>query len=210
MSYVSRFISFIAISLIVVLLGCSNSDSSSSDDSITFDGQAYSVIADNGLLSDGDVVSGNGSLIFNNPLPGIDSNRSYALSFSLEDDGELSLYSHSNNSLNNSIELVLTRDGNTLNASLVKGSDTEDISSAFSAIDAAEPTTLQVDIHNEEEPAHILIWTGSDFSEEAAIINTEEGYESPGNGEGTFWGLELTDASVSQASVSAPKFVEED
>lgn len=205
----SRFFSFVIISMLLVLLGCSTTDSSNPDDSSTLDGQTYSIISDTGLLSDGDIVSGNGSIIFNNPLPSISSNRSYYISFSLEDDGELVLYSHSINTLEDAISVVFTRNDSTLTVSLVKGSTTEDISDAFSNVSADESITLQIDIHNEEVPSHILVWNGSDYSEEEAIVNTENNFDSPGNGEGTFWGLGLTNASVSDAVVSSPKFTED-
>ena len=204
---ISRFFSLIILSMFFVLLGCSTTDSSNSDDSSTLDGEAYSIILDNGLLSDGDIVSGNGSLIFNNPLPAISSNRSYSLSFSLENEGELILHSHSINTLENAISVVFTRNEENLEVSLVNGNTTQDISTLFSDISADEPLTFQLDIHNEESPAHILVWNGTDFSEEEALVNTED-TPSPGNGAGTFWGLELTNASVSEAVVSNPKFVE--
>ncbi len=163
------------------------------------------IINPGSMRTDGGSFTGTGSVVVNEPLAGTTSKQSYALTFRLEDGGSLTLHSNSTNRLENAVKLRFQRNAGTLAAKIVVGDTETDVSEAFAKLDAAGELQLQVDVHNDETPAHILAWSGADFSAGAAILNTEEG---PGNGKGQFWGLELAQASVTRAVVSEPKFKE--
>lgn len=161
------------------------------------------------LRTDGSTVSGTGSLVVNQPLAGTASGQSYALAFRLEDGGSLTLQSNASNRLQGGVALRFERLGAALRVKLLAGGTENDVSDAFATLDATSELQLQIDLHNNEVPAHILVWSGTDFSEGAALLNTEEaGREAPGNGSGQFWGLELAQANVTRATVSEPKFEE--
>ena len=161
------------------------------------------------LRTDGGTLSGTGSVVVNQPLAGTASGQSYALQFRLEEGGSLTLYSNASNRLQNGLALRFDRKGTALRVKLIAGSTENDVSDAFAALDASGDIQLQIDLHNNEVPAHVLIWSGTDFSEDAALLNSENaGREAPGNGAGQFWGLELAQASVTRAVVSEPKFEE--
>jgi hypothetical protein len=161
------------------------------------------------LRTDGSTLSGTGSVVLNQPLSGTASGQSYALAFRLEDGGSLTLQSNASNRLQNGIALHFQRNGAALSVKLIAGGAENDVSNAFATLDVTGELQLQIDVHNNEVPAHILVWSGADFSEGAALLNSEEaGREAPGNGAGQYWGLELSQASVTRAAVSEPKFEE--
>lgn len=76
-------------------------------------------------------------------------------------------------------------------------------------VDAAGAITIGVDVHNDESPAHVLVWSGSDFAEDAAAFNSEGDGAAPGQGSATFWGLKLAKANVTAATIGDAKFSEE-
>ena len=157
----------------------------------------------------GSGYSGTGSLIYNTPLESVQSGHSWALAFTLQDGGSLTLLSNTNNQLGNGVAIQFSRAGAVLSAKLKAAGSETDVSAAFTSIDASGAISLQVDIHNDETPAHVLVWSGTDFSEGAALLNSEDaGNEVPGSGSGTYWGLELNNATVSTIERTSPKFEE--
>lgn len=199
--------SSLALSLVLVAAACGKKqDPLPAGTSALLDA---TILNPGSLRSEGNSLSGTGSVVFNQPLAGTASGQSYALTFRLEDGGSLTLHSNATNRLQNGIALRFERQGATLHVKLLAAGAENDVSGAFATLDASTELQLQIDLHNNEVPAHILVWSGSDFSEDAALLNTEEaGREAPGNGAGQYWGLELTQASVTRAAVSEPKFEE--
>lgn len=190
----------------LILLGACGDDNGST--TLSLNGAGYVVITPGSLQHNSDSVSGSGELVFNSPLSEVRSKHSYALSFTVEDGGSLTLGSHATNQLTNGIDIVMTRNGPALSVTIEAEGDQTDISAAFAGIDATGPIDLQIDVHNDEEPAHILIWTGQSFEEDDAVFNSEDDGETPGNGSGRFWGLILQNAEVNTAAVGDAKFVE--
>lgn len=190
--------------------GCGSSSKSTDDETHTLNGNSYVTVSNTSLVLTDTSLSGDGSVVFESPLPTIESKRSFTLGFTLENGGSLTLHSNASNRLQNGISIVISRTGTTLSVALKKGEDLKDISSSFTGVNASGSLSIVCDVHNDEVPAHILIWTGSDFTEEAAVFNSEEeGLEAPGNGAGSYWGLALSKATVSTATVSTAKFSEE-
>lgn len=192
----------------LIVLGACGGDDDNGSTTLSLDGAGYVVITPGSLQHNSDNVAGSGSIVFNDPLSGIDSKHSYALSFTIEDGGSLTLGSHATNQLASGVNVVLSRSGPALSATIQAEGGQTDISAAFAGIDASGPINVQIDIHNDEAPAHILIWTGTSFDEADAVFNSEEDGDAPGNGSDNFWGLILQNAVVTTAEVGDAKFVE--
>ena len=200
--------SFVPLTMLFVgFASCSSDSDSSSDSSYKLNEVAYNVV-DAGSLTHGSTsLSGAGSIVFVDPNKEQDNH--YSLGFTLEDAGSLTVTSNAANDLTTGISVEFSRSGTTLNAKLKNDSGETDISSSFSDVDASGALSYQIDVHNGENPTHILIWSGvTEYTEENAKFNSEEDGEAPGQGSGTLWGLVLDKATVSSATVSEVKFEE--
>jgi hypothetical protein len=189
-----------------------------------FGSQQVAAIGDSSELSvSPGSLQGTGTVIFGSRFGEIRSGGSIALDFSLADGGSLTLITHADSSLGSGYELEFRRLGTgagSLKVLLRAQGDTRNTvndfgQDVFSGIDASLPMKLQIDIHNNESPAHVMVWSrliSNDFSETAAILNTEDEVEksngSPGIGSGVHWGLKLVRANVTGAEPSPPKFEE--
>lgn len=161
------------------------------------------------LTSTADTLSGSGSAVFNTPLSGVSSKQSYALTFTLSDGGSLQLHSNASNALASGVYVEFSRSGAALTVKLKQGAGETDVSAAFSGVSASGTISIVVDVHNDETPAHILAWTGTSYTEGAATLNSEDsGNNAPGNGTGQYWGLVLSNATVTRANKGDPKFSE--
>jgi hypothetical protein len=196
----------VGVGLLVALGACNGDDGGGVTYSL--DGAGYVVITAGTLQHNSTDVSGSGAVVFNDPLAGIASKHSFELSFTLQDGGSLTLGGYSSNQLANGVNVVMSRSGATLSVVLEAEGNQNDVSALFTGIDASGTIGVQIDIHNDETPAHILAWDGQDFDEAAAIFNSENDGDTPGNGAGSFWGLILEDAVVSTAAAGDAKFVE--
>lgn len=157
------------------------------------------------LSTETNSIEGSGDIIFNNSLGSIDSGSNFSLSFSLNDGSSIKLFSYSDTSLENGVETLLSRSGNKLLAK-VGELDAQELT----GVNANEAMELSIDIHNDESPAHFLIWNASEteFNPETSLIELDA-EEAVGNGSSVYWGLRLSDAKVTKANASTPKFEEE-
>jgi hypothetical protein len=192
-------------------VSCKKDDDEKTTDLVqgTLAGKSYYVVDGGDLERSESSIKGSGSVVYASPLGAITSKDNYALNFTLEDGGSLELVTHSNSSLANGVSVLFSRSGNALSA-ILKAKGTESAATELSGIDAADTVAVSVDVHNDETPAHILLWSSAagSFGEEDALLNSEGGEETPGNGTGTAWGLVLKKASVTSAVIADPKFVE--
>lgn len=200
---------FVSSLIALGLSGCSSNPTAVK----TFAGQGYLIVDAGTLTLSEDSIGGSGSIVFNDSLAKIDSQNSYRLSFSLNEGGSLSLVSNSTNQLASGVMVKFTRFGSTLNVVIEASGGSKDLSSKFRSVNAASTVTFQLDVHNNENPAHLLGW-GSEstaFTELNVLFNSEnDGLESPGRGEGNYWGVVLNNATLTQASIGNPKFTEEE
>ncbi len=152
-------------------------------------------------------IKGTGSVVFVSPLDGLDAKTNYNLTFTLEDGGSVELVAHSDSTLSKGVSVVLSRAGSVLNAKL-KADGTETETKVLGGITASGVAKISIDVHNDENPSHILIWDGAGdaFAEDDALLNSEA--ETPGQGKSTAWGLVLTKATLTAATLAEPKFVE--
>ncbi len=185
--------------------------------SSSFQGKQLQSVTGNLII--GGSIEGTGTVLFSEDLGTFDSGKSYAVDFTLEEGGCLALISHANEALANGWEIRFCRQGTgtgSLKATVFANGEERDTKKnetveAFGGFDASAPLKFQIDVHNNESPTHALVWSRTlpiDFTEEAAIFNTEEFDNSPGNGTDKRWGLRLSKAKVTLANLSDPKFKE--
>ena len=94
----------------------------------------------------------------------------------LEDQGSVSIICNADKKLNNGITLSFIRKNNSIEVNTIKGSDKVQIAKdSFNSLDATKAISIAIDIHNDENPAHVLIWSGnSHYTEENALYNSEK------------------------------------
>ena len=169
-----------------------------------------------GLTSIENSISGNGSAIFTSSLGAIDSGAHFTVVAALDIGESFTIHAYSDNQLANGIDLMVTRPANTP-TSLEVTLEGSDISSNFTSVEADHPISIFMDVHNNESPAHVLIWTGEEehhehhegheehehheghLEEDDAVFNSENVAVVNGQGAGTFWGLTLVGAEVTKA-----------
>jgi hypothetical protein len=158
----------------------------------------------------GAAIQGTGSLVFDSRYDQFKTGGSYALDFTLEDGGSVTLVSHSNESLANGFQVEYRREGAAVKVALRAQGNTWNAGNNFNGIDSAGALKFQTDVHNDETPAHVVVWNrllGDNFAGPNAVLNSAEEVDgSPGIGTGTHWGLILNKASVTRADRSDPKF----
>lgn len=153
-------------------------------------------------------VEGTGVIIFLEPLKSLKSGSHFAFKAVLSKGSSIHLIAFATNDGENGVEIGFTSDRE-LKVKLSARDSSEEISDHFSD-ENKDNLSFSSDIHNDESPAHVLIWKGdeTEFSEDASLFNSENGPATPGSGHGTFWGFRLKDAKLTQASISDPKFEE--
>jgi hypothetical protein len=187
----------------------------SSGSTAQFGAQQVNVIS--GSLTSGSSLAGTGSALFAKDFGSFKSGGSYALDFTLQEGGSLTLVSHSDSTLNSGWEITFRRQGTgpgSLKVAITAQGTTRDTNNSsgmdvFAGLDASGALKFQVDVHNDETPTHAVVWSrllGDNFQAELALLNTEENDNSPGIGTGTRWGLRLDRAAVTRADESEPKF----
>ena len=179
----------------------------------TFTGQTVSTLGnDAGLQIPANRITGTGSFIFKTSFAGFGGNSSHALSFTLKDGGSLTFSAYGAEDLTGALQFEFMRTGTALTAKVSKaGESARDISGSFSEFDASQVVDLQIDVHNSENPAHLLVWNGlvSKFTEDTAIVNSGEDDSSPGKGNGLFRGFTLNNATLFKATPTKAKIVHE-
>jgi hypothetical protein len=197
---------------VVAPVGLAVSNPSAYAAEAAFNGENISTLGDDSKLTLGATrASGTGSFVFANKLDAIGEDTSHALSFTLKDGGSLTFVAYADPSLGQGLEFVFTREGRALKSFVRKAGDDAtalDFSAELANINAGRVINLQIDVHDGESPAHLVVWDGleADFHEDNALLNTEETGRSPGNGEGQRRGVILKDATLLKASASEAKF----
>lgn len=147
-------------------------------------------------------------------LSSVQSGANFQLSFALQDHGVVTLHAFSDTALQGGFELKFERDHNSLQVFAQAQGQVQDWSSYFAGIDPTQTITLSVDIHNNERPAHVMVWSGaknSNLDHTNTLYNSAEdsvdlGFDgSPGNGSSRVWGLSFSDATITEALQSAPQ-----
>lgn len=147
-----------------------------------------------------------GLFVADSPLESTASGSNYAFKVEIDPQGSFELVSHAQSGLKNGLSLAFSREANSTRLRLIAqaGSLTSDWSTAMTSIDATQPISLSVDIHNDEEgAAHVLIWNG-----ETLLLNSAEAptAPSPGLGQGVHWGVKLNSSTVLSIIRSEPRY----
>jgi hypothetical protein len=163
-------------------------------------GIAYEILENSNLIFDGVKASGSGKII---ALTSVDKPQgsAFKIALDLEDNGEVILHTYSDNKLKNGFDISIARQGAKIKFTLTSSGKTVDYSEleGIASINAVETIELSMDVHNNESPAHFILWKSSEttFDENTAILNSaDEPKATPGNGSGLFFGLTIKDASV--------------
>lgn len=191
--------------------GCKKDDDKTTDlPQGSIGAQTYYVVEAGDLERTENLLQGSGALVFASPLNAIQSQDNFALEFTLAEGGSLSLVTHADSSLSDGLTVQFERSGTELISSLkADGAGTGD--NVLNGVDASGPISLAVDVHNNETPAHVLIWNAvnGSFEEKEALYNSEDDADAPGVGKGTLWGVVLRNATLNRVERGEPKFTEE-
>lgn len=195
---------------LVAAVGCKKDEDKTTDlPQGSIAGQTYYVVEALDLERTENILKGSGALVFASTLNGIPSQDNFSLEFTIAEGGSLALVTHSDSSLSDGLTVQFERTGTELISRLTAdGSGTGD--NVLSGVDASGPISLAVDVHNNETPAHVLIWnavTGS-YAENAALYNSKDDADAPSAGKGTQWGLVLRNAEVKRVERVEPKFTD--
>ena len=115
-------------------------------------------------------VNGHGKLIFNSPLKN-DDNR-YSFTLNLLDAGSLELMTNADKNLQNGVSIKFERVSKVLKVFVTANSKSIDISERFKGLDASSELFFALDVHNDESPAHVLIWDQNEhFCGSKALYN---------------------------------------
>ncbi|WP_374029250.1 hypothetical protein [Bdellovibrio bacteriovorus] len=157
---------------------------------------------------------GDGRGLMSDSMTSIFSGANFEVSFELSDGGSFELYTFANSYLDMGLSFTFTRRGNQLLVFANWQSKTQDLSSKFAGVNAASTITMTLEVHNQETPAHVLMWNAS-RSSQLNILNTiynsandsqSLGYSgSPGNGISLSWGFRVENSRLLKASLSNPQ-----
>ena len=191
---------------LLTLAACSSDDDGDSTAVTGSAIEANSVLSGAPALLD-DSISGTGSVIFTSSLGAVDSGRHFQVAALLDEGESFTIHAYADNELANGIDLVVTRPANTP-TSLEVIVDGTDISSSFTSVAADQTINILMDVHNDENPSHVLIWPEgeTEFSDTTTLENSEDTGVVNGQGAGAFWGITLSGAEVSMAETSEDRF----
>ncbi len=205
-----RNVLVLALAFLFSACGSSSNDSGDSNKTISLNDTDYVLVESGTLESSDSAIAGTGSFVQNTPLEGIESGNNFQLSATLEEGSSITLYANGSAKNANGLSIEFANNSGSLSVTASKSGTDVDISSSFAG-KSATVLSYYLDIHNDESPAHVLIWNGIEtgFDEEDALFNSEEDGEMPGNGAGTYFGVSMTDASLTKLTQAEPKFEEE-
>lgn len=171
---------------------------------------SFLLISDSGLSLTDTWIQGSGSALAKDPIGEIKSDKNIEISFNLDEGGSVTLSAFGSKKNESGVAFSFLRKDKVLTVIVEAAGKNSNISKNFMAFDASNEVSLIVDVHNGESPAHLLVWKGGteNPTETNALFNSKKAGdgESPGNGTGTFWGLNLSNAAVKTASIAEAKF----
>ena len=185
---------------------------SESSSSCTEGGKVQNICFKNlsasGLVFNGTSISGTGNAVALDVLADkIDEGRNIALTLTLQDTGSLTLKSFSKSDLTSGVNLKFSRSASQLSLSFVNNTG-ETSTKILSGIDAAGEIKILVDVHNDEDPPHVVLWNGAGtFNKDTTLLNSEDTGEIAPTTKGAdkYWGVTLDKAVLTGAALSDPK-----
>lgn len=190
---------------LLAVAACSSDDDSSGDTTASAI-EANTVLSGTPTITD-DSIGGDGSIIFTTSLGAVAAGRHFQVAANLDEGESFTIHTYADAQLANGIDLMVSRPANTP-TSLEVTVDGADISSAFAGVAADATINILMDVHNDENPTHVLIWPEGEatFGEDSTLENSEDTGSVTGQGTGAFWGITLVGAEVSSAETSDDRF----
>ncbi len=228
-THTSRLLLSSLLGVSAALSACSSESSDSEKEVQTFQNAKVVVVEGSETLNISESsASGTGAFAFVDSLGSADSGSHFDLTLKLEDGGKAELVAYTSDSLQGGVTYTLSRSATALSFSYSSGGVTKDISSSLptgdSAFDATGDINVWIDVHNNESPLHTLAWSAKGLTKTAvgegeAFFNSEElltpaekasgSYSFPAqNGTGRFWGVRLSNATLTAATKGDPLFEE--
>lgn len=194
----------VVLASVLTITACSSDDDTLAASTANI--EANTVVSGTPSVAD-DSISGAGSVIFTSSLGAIDSGRHLQVSAQLDEGESFTIHAYADDQLANGIDLLVSRPTNTP-TSLEVTLDGADISSAFVAVAADQAINILMDVHNDENPTHVLIWPEgeTEFGEDSTLENSEDTGSVTGQGAGAFWGLTIDGANITSADASEDRF----
>ncbi len=195
----------------VVLVACGGGNGGNTTISSVKTTPDFIIMKDEGLAIKTSSVEGDGEIALEKPLN--TSGANFKLDFDLFENGSsitVLIFSDSKLDESSAVVIKIERVGTELSGTFtIAGSNP--IGFALGSL-TTSGKTLYVDVHNDEEPSHVIIWddTTTSFSEDNALFNSEEddslGVLGQKVGAGKFVGVKLLNASLKGLSIDTPKF----
>lgn len=195
---------FFVFSVFVFLQSCGKDSNNQSDTERKLNDLAYTVVEEKSLNHKSTEVSGSGTIAFLDPTS--EKNNSFTLTFALDDGGEIIFIANAQTGLKNGISLKFKRSGDKLLGGYITNDREIDISASFQTINSSQDISFQIDVHNGESPAHVLVWKQLPYTEDNALFNSEANSEAISQGSGNLWGAVLSNATLKIAQAQKPKF----
>jgi hypothetical protein len=194
--------------LFVTSCGKKDSNTSSCSEGNQVNSVCFRNLTQENINFSNGVLSGTGSVVAVEALAeSSDSGRNISLTFSVQEGGSLVLRTFAKNDLTGGIDIKLSRVSSRLSLNFIKGNDVS-ASRELEGVDATSEIKLILDIHNDESPAHIVVWNGAGtFNKDQKLLDSEEenSIQPAGKGGDKFWGFSLNNASLSNVIVGDPK-----
>ncbi len=155
---------------------------------------------------------GEGKGLMPDSLSEIQGSANFEMSFSLQEGGSAIFYFFAKENLSDGLTIEFKKEQGQLKVLASAQGVQQEWSSLFSGIDTSGVMTFTLDIHNNESPAHIMLWSGSknsSLNHRNTVYNSAEdsldlNYDAaPGNGLGRSWGFQLNNAELTTFQKSA-------
>jgi len=174
----------------LVIVGCGKTETKPNPISTSkLNGVEYVPLDKAALAMNDGGVGGTGSLVFRTPRP---KDNNYQLTFLLKPGGSVTLVTNADNALKGGANLKFSRtNDNKLSVTLSAGAKSFDLSADFTTYNAGSDVTLQFDVH---EHGHVIHFEKGAEKNEYAMDKVA----------GTFWGLMLDQALVTNAVAGSP------
>lgn len=198
--------------------GCGNGTRIEPDRSLAVAGSQFGLVSGTCSMNANREITGSCSIVAASDLGGVNSGSSFALQLRLEDGGSLTLHAFGNRN-QQAFNIRFSRTDANLSVRVEVNGQETNYDTQFRNYDARRTIALQIDVHNDETPVHLLIWDQSAsprFGLDQKVINSLCGINNPardcnnfglnGRGAGSNFGFTIDNAALLSAIVSAPKY----
>jgi len=145
-------------------------------------------------------ISGSGAFVVNDPLSGVASEAHFKIDAALREGSWLEFIVFSSSDLRDGISFLFRRSENLVSLKISNSYRQASWSDMIRLYDE-DRISFSLDVHNQEQPAHFILWDGLVAGRRIAdLIDSAEDDLNLGNGRGAFWGMRLENATVFQIS----------